>query len=133
MLTLTTSCGHAMFDSIFVILGLLFVKHWYIDFINQSMEEVHGKGIYGNAHGIMHSLKHGIATAAIFMLAIQSFELSWILGMIDMAIHYHVDWAKININKKYNYTPENPKFWAWLGADQLAHSLTYLLLLWMVV
>ena len=122
-----------MFDSIFVILGLLFVKHWYIDFINQSMEEVHGKGIYGNAHGIMHSLKHGIATAAIFMLAIQSFELSWILGMIDMAIHYHVDWAKININKKYNYTPENPKFWAWLGADQLAHSLTYLLLLWMVV
>jgi hypothetical protein len=122
-----------MFDSIFVVLGLLFVKHWYIDFINQSMEEVHGKGIYGNAHGIMHSLKHGIATAAVFMLAIQSFEVSWILGMIDMAIHYHVDWAKININKKYNYTPENPKFWAWLGADQLAHSITYLFLVWMIV
>jgi hypothetical protein len=122
-----------MFDSIFVVLGLLFIKHWYIDFINQSMEEVHGKGIYGNAHGIMHSLKHGIATAAVFMLAIQSFEVSWILGMIDMAIHYHVDWAKININKKYNYTPENPKFWAWLGADQLAHSITYLFLVWMIV
>jgi hypothetical protein len=122
-----------MFDSIFVILGLLFVKHWYIDFVNQSMEEVVGKGIYGNPYGIMHSLKHGIATAAIFMLAIQNFEISWIMGMIDMAIHYHVDWAKININKKYNYTTDHPKFWAWLGADQLAHSLTYLFLLWLVV
>jgi hypothetical protein len=122
-----------MFDSIFVILGLLFVKHWYIDFVNQSEEEVHGKGIYGNAYGIMHSLKHGIATAAIFMLALHNFEISWILGMIDMAIHYHVDWAKININKRYNYTIENPKFWAWLGADQLAHSLSYLFLLWLIV
>ena len=122
-----------MFDSIFIVLGALFVKHWYIDFVNQSMEEVHGKGIYGNAFGIMHSLKHGIATAVIFMVFLHSFELSIILGMIDMAFHYHIDWAKININKRWNYTVENPKFWVWLGADQLAHSLTYLLLVWMVV
>ena len=122
-----------MFDSIFILLGLLFVKHWYIDFINQSMEEVVGKGIYGNAHGIMHSLKHGTATVLIFALYSVSFEMAMILGLIDFAIHYHIDWAKININKKYNYTPEDPKFWAWLGADQLAHSLTYLGLVWLLV
>lgn len=122
-----------MFDSIFILLGLLFVKHWYIDFINQSMEEVHGKGIYGNAHGIMHSLKHGIATGIIMFAFIADPLFSIILGFIDFAIHYHVDWAKININKRYNYTTEDPKFWAWLGADQLAHSLTYLGLVWLVV
>jgi len=122
-----------MFDSIFVVLGLLFVKHWYIDFVNQSMEEVNGKGIYGNAYGIMHSLKHGIGTFAIMWLFIADPLFSIVLGLIDFAIHYHVDWAKININKKYNYTPENPKFWAWLGADQLAHSITYLFLVWIIV
>jgi hypothetical protein len=122
-----------MFDSIFVILALLFVKHWYIDFVNQSMEEVVGKGIYGNAHGIMHSIKHGIGTAIVMSLFLNDFPFAVMLGFIDFVLHYHIDWLKININKKYNYTTENPKFWAWLGADQLAHSLTYLWLVWMVV
>lgn len=122
-----------MFDSIFILLALLFVKHWYIDFINQSMEEVVGKGIYGNAHGLMHSIKHGVASTLIFLAFTGDFTYSVIIGIIDFAIHYHVDWAKININKKYNYTPNDPKFWAWLGADQLAHSLTYLGIVWLAV
>lgn len=122
-----------MFDSIFILLGLLFIKHWYIDFINQSMEEVHGKGIYGNAHGLMHSIKHGFATFIIMWWFIADPLLAVELGFLDFFIHYHVDWAKININKRWNYTVENPKFWAWLGADQLAHSLTYLFLVWAVV
>ena len=122
-----------MFDSIFILLALLFAKHWYIDFVNQSMEEVVGKGIYGNAHGLMHSIKHGVATMLIFWAFTGGFEFSVIIGIIDFALHYHIDWAKININKRYNYTAENPKFWAWLGADQLAHSLTYLGLVWLTV
>jgi len=120
-----------MFNSLYILLALLFVKHWYIDFVNQSMEEVNGKGIYGNAHGVMHSLKHGVATFLIFWLYVMDFEYAIIIGFMDFVLHYHIDWTKININKRWNYTAENPKFWAWLGADQLAHSLTYLLLVWM--
>jgi len=122
-----------MFDSIFILLALLFVKHWYIDFINQSMEEVNGKGIYGNAYGIMHSIKHGLGTFVVFWMFIVDIEYCLLIGFIDFVLHYHIDWLKININKKYNYTPENPKFWAWLGADQLAHSLTYLGLVWLAI
>jgi len=121
-----------MFDSIYTLLGLLFVKHWYIDFVNQSMAEVEGKGIYGNAHGLMHSIKHGVATAIIFGLFTRSFQISVLLGMIDFVLHYHIDWTKNNINKHWKYTVENPKFWAWLGADQLAHSITYLFIVWLV-
>lgn len=122
-----------MFDSIYVIFILLFVKHWYIDFVNQSMEEVHGKGIYGNAHGLMHSIKHGVATFLIFWWFLSNWPLAIILGFIDFVLHYHIDWTKININKKYNYTVENPKFWWWLGADQLAHQITYIFLIWIVL
>ena len=122
-----------MFDSIFIIIALLFIKHWYIDFVNQTMEEVEGKGIYGNAHGIMHSLKHGVMTFIVMWLFIADPLMAIVLGFIDFVIHYHVDWAKININKRYNYTAQDKQFWAWLGADQLAHSLTYLGLVWLIV
>jgi hypothetical protein len=122
-----------MFDSIFVLLGLLFVKHWYIDFVNQSNEEVAGKGIYGNAHGLMHSIKHGVATFLIFWLFLANWPLAAIIGVLDFATHYHIDWAKMNINKRWHYTIEQKPFWIWLGADQLAHSLTYLALVWLVV
>lgn len=122
-----------MFDSIFILLALLFIKHWYIDFVNQSNEEVQGKGIYGNAHGLMHSIKHGVATFIIFW----AFALSWpfavIVGFLDFFTHYHIDWAKMNINKRWHYTIEQKPFWIWLGADQLAHSLTYITLVWLTV
>ena len=122
-----------MFDSIYIVFVALFIKHWYIDFVNQSMEEVLGKGTYGNAHGVMHSLKHGVATFLIFWFFLGVWPLAIIIGFSDFVLHYHIDWAKININKRYNYTAENPKFWAWLGADQLAHQLTYVFLVWMVI
>jgi hypothetical protein len=122
-----------MFDSIFILLALLFVKHWYIDFVNQTNEEVAGKGTYGNAHGLMHSIKHGVATAVIFGLFTQDFAYSVTIGIIDFVLHYHIDWAKMNINRHYGYTIDKPAFWAWLGADQLAHSLSYLALVWLAV
>ena len=63
-----------MFTSIFIILAVLFVKHWYIDFVNQTSEEVAGKGIYGQAHGVMHSIKHGVATAILMFMFMRDFE-----------------------------------------------------------
>ena len=50
---------------ILAILALLQIKHWYVDFVIQTMDEVNGKGIYGNWQGIKHSLKHGVATMLV--------------------------------------------------------------------
>jgi hypothetical protein len=122
-----------MFNSIYTLLALLFLKHWYIDFVNQSDEEIAGKGTYGQAHGVMHSIKHGVATFIIFMVFTGGFEPSVILGFIDFVLHYHIDWVKMNINRRWGYTIENPKFWMWLGADQLAHQLTYIMLVWLAI
>lgn len=122
-----------MYNEIFLILALLFIKHWYIDFVDQSMEEVNSKGNYGEWLGIRHSLKHGVSTFIVFMLCDIGLFGSIMLGLMDLVIHYHTDWAKININRRKNYTVETPEFWAWLGADQLVHSFTYLFLVWLVV
>lgn len=123
-----------MLEAAIGLLVLLQIKHWYIDFVNQSMEEVHSKGIYGTYHGIMHSVKQGIGTLfCVLVLTGTGFFFEAVLvAMLDFVVHYHVDWAKININKMKNYTVNDPEFWAWLGADQLAHQLTYLLILYLV-
>lgn len=116
----------------FLILVLLQVKHWYVDFVDQTDEEVRYKGTYLDWRGIKHSLKHGLFTTIIFFLFLE-FQGALLLGVIDFLIHYHIDWAKTNINKKYNHTVDTPQFWSWLGADQMVHQLTYLGLMWLVI
>jgi hypothetical protein len=109
---------------ILIILALFQIKHWYIDFVNQTDEEVKHKGIYLNWLGIKHSLKHGIATAAILFLFT---PVSWavLLGFIDFVLHYHIDWTKMN---KGNRDITTPQFWNHLGLDQMAHQLVYLVI-----
>lgn len=55
------------------------------------------------------------------------------LGLIDAVIHYHVDWAKMNVNAKYGWKPDtHPEFWYLLGLDQFAHAVTYIGLVYLV-
>lgn len=124
-----------MNEVVFTFLILLQIKHWYIDFVNQTEAEVAGKGTYLNAVGMWHSIKHGIGTVFVSSLVFgfDYWFFCLVIGFLDFVAHYHIDWAKMNINKKYEYTIENPKFWAWLGADQLAHQLTYIGIVWLTV
>jgi hypothetical protein len=106
-------------------LALIQFKHWYIDFVNQSTEEVHSKAIYGSRLGLWHSIKHGLGTTACICAITGPVGLSYalILGTLDSVVHYHVDWAKMNWGDRDIQTPA---FWAHLGLDQMAHQLTYL-------
>lgn len=107
---------------ILVILILLQIKHWYIDFVNQSDDKVADKGKYGRWLGIKHSFKHGLATFLIFFVFIEV-EGALIVGLIDFVLHYHIDWIKMRFG---NRDIRTKAFWAQLGLDQLAHQLTYI-------
>ena len=114
-------------NEIFYLLILLQIKHWYIDFVNQSDEEVKYKAVYGNFIGMGHSFKHGLGTM-LCLLIIAGYPYiiyAAILGLIDFAIHYHVDWAKMNWGSR---DIQNKKFWAHLGLDQMMHQFTYILM-----
>jgi hypothetical protein len=100
---------------------LLFIKHWYIDFVMQTPQMVAEKGQYGKWHGILHSLQHGLATFVIFALA--GLPLALMLAAIDFITHYHIDWVKMKYGNRDITTPE---FWNHLGLDQMAHSFVYL-------
>ena len=107
------------------LLVLLQVKHWYIDFVNQSDEEVQHKGTMLDWRGMKHSAKHGAGTF-VCLWAITGWpyvELAILLGLVDFLLHYIIDWTKMNYGNRDITTPQ---FWNHLGLDQMAHQLCYI-------
>jgi Protein of unknown function (DUF3307) len=104
---------------------LFAVKHYICDFVLQTNDMIRSKGHWGEWRGIVHSVYHGVGTMVV--IGIMGFgTVSFILmGLLDTVVHYHVDWAKQQLNSILKYTVDNPKFWNLLGLDQLLHQLTY--------
>jgi len=110
---------------ILLLLTLFVVKHFIVDFVLQTQEEIEHKGTYLDYRGVTHSVKHGLGTLIILWAVGASFELSCLYGALDLLIHYHIDWAKMNMSR--NLTPQDRAFWTWLGFDQALHHLTYIM------
>lgn len=109
---------------IFLLLILLSLKHFIIDFPLQYQYMIDEKGTYGAAGGIHHSALHGLGTAAV--LTIVGLPDALFLGFVDFVLHYHIDWAKQKLAK--GLTPKDKKFWTYLGLDQTLHYLTYFII-----
>ena len=108
---------------ILTLFTLLILKHFIIDFPAQTPYQWMNKGTYGHPGGILHAGLHGFGTVLCFVWWAPFASI--ILGIMDMLIHYHIDWAKMTINRNKHLTPQDQEFWFWLGLDQLAHFLTY--------
>jgi hypothetical protein len=109
---------------ILILLALFAVKHWLIDFVWQTPEEIKHKGTYLDYRGITHSIKHGIATFIIVKFAGSHYVEAGIIASFDFLVHYHIDWAKMKLS--YRLTVADRAFWVWLGLDQMLHTLTYI-------
>jgi hypothetical protein len=112
-----------MNDSLILIL-LLFSKHFLIDFPLQTKFQYSNKGTYGHPGGILHASLHGLGTyICIFWFAPVA---AIYLALADMFVHYHIDWAKMNLNSKLGWSPTtHEQFWWLLGLDQYLHAVTY--------
>jgi hypothetical protein len=121
-----------MITSILLLLALLQLKHWYIDFVIQTNVEIASKGIYGDSHGLNHSIKHGIGTmlCIILVTGIDHIAFASILAFLDSMIHYHIDWIKSNYGHK-DMTQKS--FWVHLGLDQMMHQITYIFIAYLII
>jgi hypothetical protein len=43
----------------------------------------------------------------------------------EFVVHYHLDWSKEQLIKRFKLTQSDPWFWYLFGLDQLGHMLTY--------
>lgn len=114
-----------------VLLTLLCLKHWFVDFYRQTGEQIRLKGQYGNLVGIQHSIEHAVGTLVCLALTKAVLGLSvgygwcWVLAFADYVIHYHLDYIKSN----YGCQDQGKKeFWNHLGLDQMAHHITYVVI-----
>lgn len=121
-----------MIDATILILFLLVTKHFIIDFLLQTPYQYENKGTYGHLGGILHAWLHGMTTMVILSFFAWS-PLPLLLGLLDAVTHYHIDWAKVKLNKHFNWTADkNPEFWWLLGFDQFLHYLTYTCILFLL-
>jgi hypothetical protein len=113
-----------MNTTVFILLALFGIKHFIADFVMQYDYMLREKGIYGAEGGIHHAALHAIFTLWILVFVIGDANLAIMLSLADGVIHYHIDWAKQQLNK--GMSPADRMFWVWMGADQGLHYLTYI-------
>ncbi len=112
-------------QAVVLLLALFGIKHFVVDFLLQKPYQFLNKGTYGHPGGLLHAGLHGLGTIAILWIFA---DLPWILTMavFDVILHYHIDWAKVKINKHFGWAANtHEEFWWLLGFDQLLHWLTY--------
>ena len=118
--------------TILVLFFMFMMKHFIVDFLLQFRYQWSNKGTYGHPGGLLHAGLHGVGTA--LCLLIFPWEDILFLALMDAVFHYHIDWAKMNLNAKLGWTPTtHEEFWWLLGLDQLLHMLTYLAIIALVI
>lgn len=111
-----------------ILIGLLFTKHFIVDFPLQPKYQYSNKGTYGHPGGLLHSLLHFIPTCIIFLFYF-SVPTALVAACIDAVVHYHIDWGKVNLTAWLKWGPTtHEEFWWLLGLDQYLHALTYIAL-----
>lgn len=115
-----------MFETILLMFALQ-VKHYYADFVIQTYAQTVRKGIYRDPVGISHSLDHVIGSLVVLGICSLFIHLSLplivTLCFAEGILHYHIDWTKVHFGIK---DITKPLFWNQFGMDQLAHQVTYL-------
>lgn len=113
-----------------LLLMLLFsIKHFLVDFPLQGPYQYLNKGTYGHPGGLLHAALHGAGTFAV-LFCFASLPFVALMTAIDVIVHYHIDWAKMNLNKHFGWAANtSEKFWWLLGLDQLTHYITYVIII----
>jgi hypothetical protein len=119
---------------VLVLFILFLTKHFVIDFLCQNEYQWSHKHIWMHPGGQIHAGLHMIGTAVILLTTpYLPYDMAIVLGMYDGAIHYLIDFAKMNINIYKKWTPSNPQFWYLTGLDQFLHYLTYCAISWYII
>lgn len=123
-------------DTLILFVAFCF-KHFIVDFPLQPKYMWANKGTYGHLGGLLHAGLHGASTLLVlvsaYYLHVQvRWEMLLLAATVDAVVHYHVDWAKMNINRAKGWTATtHPEFWNLVGLDQLLHYLTYVGVIYM--
>lgn len=108
------------------ILSLLLFKHAIADLGLQGY--INGnKQHYLSRKLVIHSAHHGIGTLLVLFYFV-GFELAFLLGILDMFLHWQIDFFKTRFVIAHNLNNTQRKFWWVQAVDQILHYSTYILI-----
>ena len=116
----------------------LITKHFICDFALQMHPyQYRNKGTYGHPGGLLHAFICMVGTylalASVTTFQIVLLPVIWYILIGEGIVHYHIDYFKMKIGKKFNLEPNNSeRFWLLLGFDQYLHYLTYVVIVWIL-
>jgi hypothetical protein len=113
--------------------AVLMLKHAVADFYLQSAYQYLNKRRYGHPGGIVHSAIHVALTPLVYLVIAPSLLLALGIAASEFLLHYHIDWLKEQITHRNGWTAKDRGFWYALGADQLVHGLTYLVVVGVLI
>lgn len=112
---------------------VLEVKHFVCDYVLQTPFQLRNKGTYGHPGGLLHAGVHIVGSLAAFAVVLPQ---PWVIAVLlvgEFLVHYHLDWAKEQVNRRFALVPTRTSFWIAMGADQLFHHLTYVAMAALIV
>jgi len=125
---------HSLINAILLAFIMLAVKHTIADYFLQTPYQYLNKGTYGHPGGIIHAGFHALLTLPVFLiLPASSIALAIAIIVGEFVIHYHLDWSKEQLVKRYMLTHADAWFWHLFGLDQLGHMLTYVAIITILV
>ena len=110
------------------IFAVLQIKHFICDYPLQTLYQLRNKGTYFHPGGIIHSGVHATMTMAAFLIAPPGWALGIGIVVGEFLLHYHIDWSKEQLIRQKGWVAAGREFWWAIGADQLLHHLTYILI-----
>jgi hypothetical protein len=117
-----------------LLIAALVTKHFIADFILQYPYQFLNKGTYGHPGGLLHMAITGIGSLIACALVITITPMVLAIIGAEMVIHYHLDWAKVQINSHFKWSPtSHSEFWNLLGLDQWLHYMTYIVMVALMV
>lgn len=117
-----------------ILMLILQVKHCYADFYLQTYMQTVKKGVWLHPVGISHTLDHmycSLIGLFVFSLFVTLSPFIMVLAVVvEGVVHYIVDFSKVKYGCKDN---TKPIFWTQFGLDQLAHQITYIGMIWVLL
>lgn len=117
-------------DLVLYLMAGFITKHVIADYFLQTGWMLAGRDVYLHIGRLAHAGMHAIGTGLVLGIAGTPVGLMAVLSLVDLVIHFHVDWAKARYSEHKGATPYEAAYWRAMGTDQAAHLFTYVGLVW---
>lgn len=119
--------------TVLILLVGLELKHYGADYLLQPRWLLRGKGDLRAPGGYVHAGIHAVGTGLVLAVL-------WVPALVILTVcaaefvaHYAIDYSKYRWGSGVSASEAPWRFWALHGLDQLAHQITYAVILFVVL